>query len=125
MAELAPVSAAAVSCTSTGTPSASNTVHSTRMNGTPCASFSADTSSGAHTTGQVRPSGQSGGICRTFGLPTVPVRELLDRLTIRGLEILPARIRHGDQRSLLHLGVIDAKDRRELFLELDVDLRPG
>src|SRR5215813_3202378 len=60
-----------------------------------------------------------------LGLPAVPVRELLDRLTIRGLEILPARICHCDQRSLLHLGVIDAQDRRHLFLELEVDLRPG
>jgi hypothetical protein len=58
-------------------------------------------------------------------LPAVPVRELLDRLTIRGLEILATRIRHWDQRSLLHLGVIDAQDRRHLFLELEVDLRPG
>jgi hypothetical protein len=53
------------------------------------------------------------------------VRELLDRLTVRGLEILPAWIRYCDQRSLLHLGVIDAQDRRHLFLELEVDLRPG
>jgi hypothetical protein len=53
------------------------------------------------------------------------VSELLDRLTIRGLEILPTRIRHWDQRGLLYLGVIDAQDRRHPFLELDVDLRPG
>ena len=31
---------------------------------------------------------------RTLGLPAVPVRELLDRLTIRGLEILSMRLRH-------------------------------
>lgn len=61
----------------------------------------------------------------TVGLPAVPVGELLDRLTIGGLEILPPRIRHRDQRSLLYLGVIDAQDRRHLFLKLEVDLRPG
>jgi hypothetical protein len=71
---------------------------------------------------QVTGSSQAG---RTPGLPAVPVRELLDRLTIRGLEILSTRIRHCDQRSLLYLGVIDAQDRRHLFLELEVNLRPG
>jgi hypothetical protein len=35
------------------------------------------------------------------------------------------RIRHCDHRSLLYLGAIYAQDRRHLFLELDVDLRPG
>jgi hypothetical protein len=40
------------------------------------------------------------------------------------LEILPARIRHCDQRSLLYLGVIDAQNRRDLFLELEVDRHP-
>jgi catechol 2,3-dioxygenase-like lactoylglutathione lyase family enzyme len=39
------------------------------------------------------------------------VRELLDRLTVRGLEIFPLRIRHRDHRSLLNLGVIDVQDQ--------------
>ena len=51
------------------------------------------------------------------------MRELLDRLTIRGLEILSTRIRHCDHRGLLHLGVIYAHDRRHLFLELEVNLQ--
>ena len=64
-------------------------------------------------------------VSRPAGLPAVPVGELLDRLTVRGLEFLPERIRHCDQRSLLHLGAVDAQDRRHLILELEVDLRPG
>ena len=69
--------------------------------------------------------GRSFQVGRTLGLPAVPVRELLDRLTIRGLEILSMRIRHCDHRSLLYLGVIYAQDRRHLFLELDASrLKP-